>query len=369
MDQSKKKIELRKSAMPSALEVQKYLEIIDKNEIYSNRGPLVKELEKRISKTLNISADNLIALSNGTICLELALRSIHKKENSMNYCLMPSFTFPATVSATISAGFTPYFVDICDKDFMLHPDQIYKYVSDLSDVAAVIPVSSFGAKIEKSEWDSFIKDTKINVIADEAWCFDNSSKSNFCFSMISLHATKVLGTGEGGILIFPEKKQKEIFIESANFGYDFKKNNIKSFGTNAKMSEYSAAVGLASLDMWKETKNKFLDLESKICSKMKNLKNIKLFPGFTDDWVWMSMVITGDQKIISKLQKNMTANNIETRSWWKNLCSDFNFYKNFPKTDLKTSEKISNAHLNLPFHRDLSETDFNRIFDVLNSEI
>ena len=355
------KIKLRQSSMPSANQLVTYLKEIDENKIYSNRGPLLNKLESRLARNLKVDAKRVVVLSSGTIALELALRTIPKKKNSKNLCIMPAFTFPATVSAAISAGFTPYFLDVSGENYMLEPNDIINNHVDLNDISAVIPVSSFGSSLNIKGWDQFYEDTNINVVLDEAWSFDNFKVSKNNFSMISLHSTKVLGTGEGGLLILPERVDKSWLVELSNFGFNENRTNIKKFGTNAKMSEYSAAVGLASLDRWEEVKEKCLKIQNHIIEGIKAFDDINLFPGLKSDWVWMSFVIVADQEKLKRIKKKMKINNIESRSWWETLCSDYDAFKCYPKEQLIVSKKISQTHLNLPLHEHLSLEDIEKI--------
>ena len=342
-----------------------YLRKIDANRIYSNRGFLLNDFENRIAETLNVNYERIVALSNGTSALELALKTSPKKKNSKNICIMPAFTFPATVSAAISAGLTPYFLDISDKNYSLEPNQIFDNFSCLDDICAVVPVSSFGSSLNISSWDKFYEETKINVVLDEAWSFDNFTPSKNNISMISLHSTKVLGTGEGGILIMPERIQKSELISLSNFGFNESRSNIEKCGINAKMSEYTAAIGLASLDRWQEVKEKCLKLQSIITKEIEVIDGIDLFPGLKSDWVWMSFVIVGNQKKIEQIKNAMKSSGIESRSWWGKLCSDYDAFEQFPKTVLPTSKKIARTHLNLPFHEHLTSNDIEKIFAIM----
>lgn len=362
---TKNKIKLRQSSMPSAEQLVTYLKKIDENKIYSNRGPLLKKLETRLAKIQGVNAKRVVALSNGTMALELALRAVEKKKDSKNFCAMPAFTFPATVSAAISAGFTPYFFDVSSENYMLEPRDIINNHEILNDISAVIPVSSFGSSLNVEGWDQFYEKTKINVVLDEAWSFDNFKASKNNFSMISLHSTKVLGTGEGGILILPDRVEKEKIVELSNFGFNENRTIIKNFGTNAKMSEYSAAVGLASLDKWNTVKEKCLKIQNKIIEEIEDIDDISLFPGLKSDWVWMSFVIVGHQEKLEKIKNKMKQNNIESRSWWQMLCSNYHAFKYYPKDDLTVSQKISQTHLNLPFHEHLTADDIDNIFTAI----
>ena len=118
---------------------------------------------------------------------------------------MFSITFAASAMAIVGAGLQPIFVDIEDDSGQLTPIMVEKFLDkrivDRSKVIAVMPVSPFGAKINKYSWAKFRDDYAIEIVYDEAWCFDSFKPDSIGASAISLHATKVFGCGEGGLII------------------------------------------------------------------------------------------------------------------------------------------------------------------------
>lgn len=360
-------IRLRNTVLPSYLDIKDYLLQIDRNEVYSNRGPLVQSLEKRIASHLNIQSDRVIVLANATLALQIALLcsisaySINKKK----YCLCPSYTFAATPASIVNSGLEPFFVDIDYENGALSTNIIKKkYGTDFKNVAAVMPVSAFGTKLDANEWENFSEKYKLPIIADQAWSFDNYVDLKKNFSVISLHSTKVLGCGEGGILIVPDEDYKNKVVQLSNFGFNVEKISILN-GTNAKMSEYSAAVCHAALDGWDRSRKISLKLQKEYIKEISTLKNIKIFKGLTENWCWMSSVIRANNDIIDKIESKTSDHNIETRKWWGKGCHDFPAFRQYKTTCLKNTLSISNEILNLPFHNKLSLADIKTITSVL----
>jgi len=361
-------IQLRKNILPKLEKVKKYFELIDKNKYYSNRGPLLLELEKRLANHLKISEDRVVVMCNATASLHVGLLNILSKEKNKEkrFCLCPSYTFAGTPVAINLSGLEPYFVDIDNRSGNLTPQIILeKFGSDFSKVAAVMPVSCFGTKLDPKVWYDFSEQYKVEIITDQAWCFDSYQDFKNNYSAISLHCTKVLGCGEGGILIVPGLKEKKSAIELSNFGFDDKK--IAAIrGTNAKMSEYSAAVCHAAIDQWPEIKKTTLNLQKKYIQEIKKIKNISLFDGLEDDWCWMSCALRVPPYLRESIQKKLEELNIESRVWWLGGCHEFPAYSSCKKTDLSNTNKLAKEVLNIPFHPELNEKDIEKITTCLN---
>jgi dTDP-4-amino-4,6-dideoxygalactose transaminase len=178
---------------------------------------------------------------------------------SGSICALPSWTFVASAAAVLDAGLMPYFVDVDRETWALSPDNLRQLIKT-SDIRVVMVVAPFGAPIDCRSWEEFQSDTGISVIIDAAAGFDTFSRiqTNLPY-MISLHATKVFGVGEGAVIIGPPDFIK-ICRQWGQFGFDWDRTAYLP-GINAKLSEYAAAVGLAGLDQWGVTRQAWVDLK------------------------------------------------------------------------------------------------------------
>lgn len=299
----------------------------------------------------------------GLISIKQKIKSSKKK-----FCICPSYTFAGTPTSIILAGLEPIFVDVEYGSGNLTPDILLKnFGDDFSEIAAVMPVSCFGTKLNMKDWDNFSKTYSVDIISDQAWCYDNFQDSEESFSVISLHCTKVLGCGEGGVLIVPDKSFKNLAIQISNFGFSDDKVSLVA-GTNAKMSEYAAAVCHASIDEWDIVRSKNIALQERYIDGIKKIDNIELFNNLTNEWCWMSCVLRASSKNILKISDLLHKNNIESRVWWLNGCHDFPAFKSYKAADLKNTKKLAKEVLNIPFHIDLSESDVENIVSVINQE-
>lgn len=241
---------MSKPLLPTFDKLEKYIRRIDDNRLYTNFSPLEAEYRARISELFDCPC---ITGSSATSLITAALMAFNLPKAS--FIAIPSWTFPATAAAVVSAGMIPYFHDVDPKTYAIERwNQGGKY-------DALIVVSPFGAPIKISMWEDFVRVFNIPVIIDAAAGFDAFSticKPSNIPVIISTHATKAFGTGEGGLLFTKNTPFLERVRRITNFGLT-PDRRIEYTGLNAKFSEYHAAVGLAELDGWSEKRLKLLE--------------------------------------------------------------------------------------------------------------
>lgn len=232
--------------LPTCEQIIPYLMAIDRNRWYSNFGPLQHDFEHQLNlrffPEIPIGDERVVACSSGTAAIELALLSLRLPRNAR--VLLPSFTFAATATAVIRAGYCPVFTDVDPVSWSLTPD-IALRVLDYLTVDAVVPVAALGMPLDVSEWDAFSKDKGIPVIIDAAAALGEQRAGKEVIVCFSMHATKNFGIGEGGLIVTPCANRAGHIRRLSNFGFD--NGEIVTAGSNYKLSEYHAAVGMAQL--------------------------------------------------------------------------------------------------------------------------
>lgn len=236
-----------------------YLQRMHAAQLYSNFGPLVREMEGRLLDRFSEQAQTPLAISsvaNATLGLELVLTALDLPPHSR--VLLPSLTFVASATAVLRAGHVPVLSDVDPDSWLLTPDIARRALRDVR-VDAVMPVAAFGAPHTMADWSAFEQETGIPVVIDAAAAFGSqwldAPRGTAVFSM---HATKSLPAGEGGFVVSTDAALVARVRQLSNFGINLDPaagtpvGRLASIGTNAKMSEYHAAVGLASLDVWDE---------------------------------------------------------------------------------------------------------------------
>ena len=194
-----------------------------------------------------------MSLSSCTAGIELALRALSLPAGAP--ILVPALTFIATASAVRCAGLSPVVADV-DPDIWLLTPEIARAAVRTIGARAVVPVTTFGAEQDGEAWSAFARDTGVPVIIDAAAGFGNQRDPGPTCSVFSLHATKPLAAGEGGFVVTRDAALAHAIRRLSNFGINLDRprdgpiGTAVATGTNAKLSEYHAAVALACLDRW-----------------------------------------------------------------------------------------------------------------------
>ena len=267
--------------MPTANANLPYLHEIDEARGYSNFGPQLTRFEQRLADRL-AAPTQVVTVTNATQALTLALQAIDLAPGG--YVAMPAWTFVATAHAVIQAGLNPWFVDVDPVTWMLDPTSVEELALNLNiEVAAVIPVCAFGAMPDLERWLAFREATGVPVLIDAAAAFDTLSDARLP-AVVSLHATKVLGAGEGGFLATVDPKLALRVKQLTSFGFDGSRDSLIP-ATNAKLSEYAAAVGLAALDNWPGDRLRFMRTAQQLRIALIGRPEVVFQDGWGSDWI------------------------------------------------------------------------------------
>ena len=239
--------------LPPAEALLPYLQRLDTGRLYSNRGPLVWELETRLAGLFGASAAVRTAAS-GTLALALAILAHAGRGDPAGprpLALLPAFTFVATAQAAELCGYRPVFVDVDPLRWTADPDGLRGHPA--LDLAGLILVAApYGVLPDVEGCARLQAETGVPVVIDAAASFETlcdhpGRVSETVPLALSFHATKGFSTGEGGAVVWASEAAQLRVLQIANFGF-LGTRAARSIGLNAKMSEYHAAVGLAMLD-------------------------------------------------------------------------------------------------------------------------
>ena len=226
-------------------EVDAYMEKIWTSGIMTHNGPLVQQFEREFSSWSGV--EKTVAVCNGTLAIQLALRALNLPKGGE--IITTPFTFIATISAILYEGYVPVFVDIDQATLNLDPKRIEAAITDRT--VAILPVHVFGNPCDVMAIDAIAAKYGLKVVYDAAHAVGVkvNGKSIFTYgdvSATSFHATKLLNTSEGGGIFTKDMALDERLRELRFFGYNAAKD-VACVGTNAKMTEVNAAIGLANL--------------------------------------------------------------------------------------------------------------------------
>lgn len=212
----------------------------------SNDGPTVRELERSAAEFLD--AAEVVAVTNGALALEMALAASAPGAGAV---VLPAYTFIATLNAVVQCGLEPVFCDIDPATFTLDPPSLTAILSSRSDVRAVVPVNVFGVPPDLVAIRAIADRAGARLVLDNAHGFGTEVNGSRLLAeplvqIFSLHATKVVPAGEGGLVVTADQRIAAEIRRLRNHGLASDPRE-SALGTNAKMTEIAAVIALHSL--------------------------------------------------------------------------------------------------------------------------
>jgi dTDP-4-amino-4,6-dideoxygalactose transaminase len=340
-------INVTKTYLPDKEKYKKYIDEIYENCWVTNNGTLVQKLEKRLAEYLGVK--NIVLVSNGTVALEIAYRTLGLK----GFVITTPFSFVATTSSLVTNQLLPIFADIEKNTFNINPKKIEKLIT--LNTSAILSVHVFGNACNVEEINKIASKYNLRVIYDAAHAFDVKYKEQSILnygdiSTLSFHATKLFHTIEGGALIINDDELVQKARYLINFGIK-NQEEIPHLGTNAKMNEFEAAMGLCVLDDMEKIKNK---RKSLIENYKKELKGLVQFQeqndNATENYSYFPILFKSEKELL-KIQKALNSEQIFPRRYFYPSLDTLEYIE--PKQECKISRDISKRILCLPVYYDL----------------
>lgn len=361
------RIPLLVPAMPTAEEVLPWLKKIDANRWYTNYGPLNATFEQELLARLDASEGiALTTVANCTVGLELILSELGLSPGAR--VLIPAITFVATGTAVLRAGFVPVIADVDEHSWLLTPEIALRALEH-GPLAAVMPVATFGRAQDVDAWDAFTRSTGVPVVIDAAGAFGNQGVGQTTSAVYSLHATKSLGAGEGGFIASRSKELIQRIRQATNFGIDLGSPIGNACGgTNAKLSEYHAAVGLAALPGWERSKAVRAGLRRLYLAELGDLppKKVQYQVCPEDQLHTLFILRLSGCPDIDRVMAVLRARGIGSRRWYCPPLTHHTAFSACPVAGvLTTSEQLGCQLLGLPFYPGLSRAEQIDVVDGL----
>ncbi|RCX16875.1 dTDP-4-amino-4,6-dideoxygalactose transaminase [Anaerobacterium chartisolvens] len=355
--------------LPDLDDMNKMLSSIWRSGQLTNNGSMAVRLEKELADFLG--ANNLSLFSNGTVALQLACRLLRLSGE----VITTPFTFAATCHALSWSNLTPVFCDIEEDTFNINPKEIEKLIT--ANTTAIMPVHVFGNPCRVEEIHGIAKKHGLRVIYDAAHAFgvEAGGKPIGCFgdiSMFSLHATKLYHTIEGGALTFNDPYLKQRADSLRNFGI-LNEELIIEPGTNAKLNEVQAAVGillLAQVDKEIEGRKAITGIYRSLLKDVPGIRFFEEAEGVKYNYPYFVIEVNENEFGISRdmLYERLKEHNVFARKYFYPLCSRFPCYKSLPSAApgrLPVAEKIVERVMSLPLHGRLPQEYAERICAII----
>lgn len=338
--------------LPLADAVVPYLRAMDERRVYSNFGPLNVELEHRYAERFNVSRSQVVACANATLGLQGAAYV-----SGADRFVVPAWTFAATPLAVIGALAEVDFVDVRPTDWQAD-------ATASAAVRAIMPVLPFGAELDPTSWRGW-DEVVVDAAASGGMVSRDLSRLPLGWAVVvSLHATKVLGAGEGAIVVFGSAGRAQRFRDYIVLGFADRRES-EHIGTNAKLSEMAAAYALAALDGWEAeladwTKSRELVAQAEQALGVGSV--CSTYPGVSPYWI----IELGSPEQVRRCEAALSSNGIGSRRWWPVPCTRMPaFGRDWAEVSTPVSDRLAATTLGLPFFRDLTTTDVERVVAAL----
>lgn len=365
-----KKIMVTQSSMPLFEDYCEEIKKIWDNRWLTNMGPIHNEFrEKLIEYT---ESDNVELFVNGHQALVNAYKSLGIKGE----VITTSFTFASTVNAIVEAGLTPVFCDINLKDYTIDTDKIESLIT--KETCAIAPVHVYGIVCDIEKIRHIAEKYNLKVIYDAAHAFGVKYKNKGIASygdvtMFSFHATKVFNTIEGGCLCYKDKGLTHKIIENRNFGLTKGGEDVEICGSNAKMNEFQAAMGICNLKGLKMAIEKRKKISEEYDYLLKDTKGIKLMPVQNDvekNYAYYPIIVDPEAYLMTRdeLCQILNENNIFPRKYFYPALNETTAYRGKYKGETPNARNLAENVLCLPIYENLELKDIQRICSIINNK-
>ncbi len=333
----------------------------------TNMGIYHKELEKALMEFMDMP--NVSLMVNGHMALELVIQAMDFPEGSE--VITTPFTFVSTTHAIIRNRLQPVFCDIKMSDYTIDEDKIEELITERT--VAIVPVHVYGNICNVEKINEIAKKHNLKVIYDAAHTFGEKYKGISVgkfgdASVFSFHATKVFNTIEGGAVSCESHELFEKLYNLKNFGIRGEEH-IVGVGSNAKMNEFAAIMGLCNLEKLSEDIAARKRVVKYYSGQLADVKNIRL-PLFDSEDIEYNYayfpILFGKDNMRNVVYDRLREHNIFARKYFYPLTSDAEcFNEQFNAINLENAHNAAENILVLPLYPELEFTDVERICNII----
>lgn len=366
-----REILVTRSSMPPFEEYCNEIRGLWNTRFLTNCGKKHAELEQAIKNYLGVQQLSLFV--NGHSALECILETLELGKDGRNEVITTPFTFASTSHAIVRKGLKPVFSDIRETNYTLDPEKIESHITEKT--CAILPVHVYGNVCNHKQIQAVAAKYDLKVIYDAAHAFgvkkDGAPVGTFGdASMFSFHATKVFNTIEGGAVAYSDETLAEKLSQWRNFGITGLES-CEYIGGNAKMNEFSAAMGLCNLRYVdreirkrKIAAERYFDLLASVpglslCIPPANIEhNYSYMPVIVDP----NLFGANRDEVLAALEENR----IGARKYFYPIINDYACYRGtYDSRDTPVAKRIAQQVITLPLYADLSTDKVNQICEIV----
>lgn len=367
----KEKVLVTRSSMPPFEEYVEMIRPLWESHWITNMGMYHKQLESELKEYLEVPQLSLMV--NGHMALELTIQAMGFPEGSE--IITTPFTFISTTHAIIRNKLVPVFCDIKLSDYTIDEDKIEELITEKT--VAILPVHVYGNICNVKKIQEIANKHNLKVIYDAAHAFgekiNNIGIGNFGdASIFSFHATKVYNTIEGGAVTFRDENMYKKLYNLKNFGIR-SEEIVAEVGANAKMNEFSAAMGLCNL---RHLEQNIYARKARVEYYMEKFGEIQeiILPDFKRTDIIYSYgyfpILFRTEKCGNRMRNyvydQLKLQNIFSRKYFYPITADAECFKNkYKKVLLKNARYAGNNILVLPLYPELTYKSLDEIIKIV----
>ncbi len=354
-------LHVTKSFLPELTSYTKYLERIWNTSHLTNDGPLLLELEAKLAEFLEV--ENFFFVSNGTIALQLAIKSLGLKGE----IITTPFSYCATSNSIIWENCEPIFADISTESLTVESESIKSKIT--KDTQAILTTHVYGNAGDLECQVNLAQEFGIPLIFDGAHAFGVKYKGRSIFnygdiSTCSFHATKIFHTVEGGAVITNNTHLASKVRELRSFGH--KGDEYFSAGINGKNSEFHAAMGLANLEHFESIKNHRKWASGYYDQHLSHsIEKVKFNSAIERNYSYYPILFSNENHLL-KVVENLNNHQIFPRRYFYPSLNTLKFIDYQP---CPISEDIASRILCLPLSAEINEIELSKVCQIINQPI
>lgn len=343
------------------------------NRWLTNFGPLAKEFERDLCHFLGVK--HCIPVCNATLGLEIAIRALGMQSE----VIAPSFTFIATAHALQWQGITPVFADINPQTHNLDPNAVEACITPRT--TGIIGVHLWGRPCDVEALQDIANRHNLKLLYDAAHAFGCGCQGRMIGSfgnaeVFSFHATKFFNTFEGGAIATNDDELADRMRLMINFGFTGY-DQVKHIGTNGKMCEASAAMGLTnleSLDAFIAVNRRNYDAYQRVLSGIPGLSLIAYDSAQRNNYQYIIVEVDAAEAGVSRdtLLRVLHAENVLARRYFWPGCHKQEPYRTlYPDAgmNLPSTEAVAERVLVLPTGTAVGKREIEMIGEILRAAI
>jgi len=363
-----KPIYVTRPFLPPLEEFTEGLKEIWGSHLLTNRGPILRRYEQRLSEFFD--TPNVCLFNNGTLALQIALQAM----GISGEVITTPFTFVATTHALYWNKIRPVFVDIEPDYYTLDPEAVEAAITPWT--TAILAVHVYGHPCKLDALAEIARRHNLRLIYDAAHAFgvtvDGKSICHFGdMSLFSFHATKLYHSIEGGMLSFQDAGLKITLDYLKNFGFK-NETEVVMPGTNAKMNEFQALMGILVLRHLDGLIERARKIDAVYRKRLKEVPGIKFPPtqpnNVAYNYAYEPVEIIEEEFGMSRdaLYQKLKEFNVHSRRYFYPLLCDYACYQGLSVKDpLIVSRRVAERILTLPIYDDLKIAEVEMICDII----